>query len=171
MDITQVILIQHAEQRQGFAYLDDIDRHDAARLGPVWERLAILLEAHAAAEERYFYPRLLEIGTGGGEQESAASETKDAIKDHNEIRDAVRDAGEQDVGSDEWWDAVVEARKANSDHMAEEEREDLADFRRHADLATRHAIALDFLAFEAEHATGIRTRDRDPDAYVAGHDA
>ena len=34
--------------------------------------------------------------------------------------------------------------------MAEEEREDLLDFRHHADLQTRHDIAVQFLAYEAK---------------------
>lgn len=32
---------------------------------------------------------------------------------------------------------MIDARIVNSDHMAEEEREDLADFRQHADLQAR----------------------------------
>jgi len=57
---------------------------------------------------------------------------------------------------------VINARIANSDHMAEEEREDLADFRQHADLQTRHDIAADFVAYEAQHAGGVRTQNKDP---------
>jgi hypothetical protein len=55
--------------------------------------------------------------------------------------------------------------------MAEEERQDLADFRRHADLEARHAIAVDFLRYEAEHAQGITREDHDPRAWVAEHRA
>ncbi len=89
MDITELILFQHHEQRRMFALLDDIDRGDTDKLAAVWAQLAILLEVHAEAEEKYFYPRLLTIGTGAGGEDSAGSETKDAIKDHNDIRDAV----------------------------------------------------------------------------------
>jgi hypothetical protein len=69
-------------------------------------------------------------------------------------------------GSTQWWTAVWEARKANDDHMAEEEREDLLDFRHHADLRTRHEIAVQFLTFEARHYEGVPIRDKDPEAYV-----
>ena len=168
MDITELILTQHHEQRRTFALLDEL-ADDPVGLAAVWERLTILLEVHAEAEEKFFYPRLLEVGTGGGDAESAASETEDAIKDHNEIRDAVVEAGKHEVGSDGWWKAVEAAREANDDHMAEEERQDLPDFRLHADLETRHAIALEFLRYEAQHAQGITPENHDPEAWVAEH--
>ena len=166
MDITELILHQHDEQRRAFALLDDVPRDDSATLGAIWSRLQVLLEGHAEAEERFFYPRLLKLGTGGGGADSAASETEDAIKDHNELRDAIRAVAQHEPGSDGWWENVLKAREANSDHMAEEEREDLADFRRHADLQTRHDIAVEFIRFESEHASGLDPRDKDPQEYV-----
>lgn len=166
MDITELILFQHHQQRRGFALLDEIDLADTGTLGAVWTRLAVLLEIHAEAEERYFYPRLLEVGRGAGGEDSADSETQDAIKDHNQIRDALAEANKHPVGSDDWWRAVIDARIANSDHMAEEEREDLPDFRRHADLQTRHDIAVAFVGYEARHAEGISAEDKDPKDYV-----
>ncbi|MEP6464519.1 MAG: hemerythrin domain-containing protein [Frankiaceae bacterium] len=169
MDITELILNQHHEQRRTFALLDDIDRGDADRLTSVWARLEVLLEVHAAAEEEFFYPRLLRIGKGGGSASDAPDEVSDAVKDHNEIRDAIREVARHEVGSDTWWGAVAAAREANSDHMAEEEREDLPDFRRNADLQTRHEIALEFLDYESRHAAGIAPRDKDPQVYVDSH--
>jgi hypothetical protein len=167
MDITTVILDQHHEQRRMFAYLDEIPRDDVETLGAVWKRLEILLETHAEAEERYFYPRLIREGTGEADADDVRDEVVDAIKDHNEIRDAVRAVAEHEVGSDEWWRSVIEARIANSDHMAEEERQDLADFRRHASLDERHEIAVKFLRYESlKAATGITPEDKDPEAYV-----
>ena len=50
--------------------------------------------------------------------------------------------------------------------MAEEEREDLLDFRHHADLETRHYIAVQFLSYEARHYAGIPIRDKDPQQYI-----
>lgn len=166
MDITEIILTQHAEQRRLFSLLDELDPADPEQLGPVWDRLAILLEVHAKAEEKYFYPALLQVGHGEGGEPSAAAETEDAIKDHNEIRDGVRAAARYPVGSDEWWNAVTKTREANSDHMAEEEREDLADFRRHADLKTRHDIGVAFVTYEAGHPAGVPAKNQDPEAWV-----
>ena len=167
MDITELILQDHHEQRRMFAILDEIDRSDHQKLAAVWERLAILLEVHADAEEALFYPRLLDVGHGAGGEKSASSETEDAVHDHNEIRDAVRQVAKHEPGSDPWWEAVVAARKANSNHMAEEERGALADFRHNAALQARHDLAVEFAAFEAGHASGVRSEDKDPKAYIA----
>ena len=165
MDITDVILDQHHEQRQMFAVLDELPRDDVQALAAVWGRLAVMLEVHAEAEERFFYPRLLQLGKGNPDGE-VDEEVEDAVKDHNDIRDAVRATQDHEVGTDGWWTAVWEARKANDEHMAEEEREDLLDFRHHADLQTRHDIAVQFLAFEAQHPDGVPIRDKDPEDYV-----
>jgi hypothetical protein len=165
MDITEVILHQHGEQRRMFAQLDEMPRHDTEALGALWSRLAVLLEVHAQAEEKYFYPQLLKLGKGNPEGD-VDDEVEDAVKDHNEIRDAVEAADGPAVGTDEWWTAVWNARKANDDHMAEEEREDLLDFRHSADLQTRHDIAVRFLTFEARHFAGIPVRDKDPQEYI-----
>lgn len=170
VDITEEILFQHHEQRRMFALLDEIDPGDSTKLAAVWRRLAVLLEVHAAAEERYFYPRLLDLGRGApGGGDPPRAETKDAIKDHNEIRDAVAEADRHAPGSEDWWRGVRAARQANSDHMAEEERDDLADFRRSVDLATRHSIALDFLVYQAQNPLGVAPHNQDPEHYVAEH--
>jgi Hemerythrin HHE cation binding domain len=168
MDITEVILFQHHEQRRLFALLDEMPRDDTERLGALWSRLEVFLEVHAEAEERFFYPRLLALGKGSPESD-VDDEVEDAIKDHNEIRDAIRHVRASETGSKEWWSAVWAARKANDDHMAEEEREDLLDFRHHADLATRHEIAVDFVAFEAQHSQGVPIELKDPREYIEAY--
>jgi len=173
VDITQLILDDHHEQRRLFAMLEEIDRADIAGLRAVWKRLAAFLETHALAEERHFYPALLEIGKGAlpraGSADSAEDETLDAIKDHNEIRDAIAEVAKHGVGSDPWYEAVAAANKANGDHMAEEEREGLTDFRLHATLERRHELAVAFAAFEADHVTGVTPVDEDPQEYVEEH--
>lgn len=166
MDITEIILRQHDDQRRAFALLDEVPRDDAVALSAIWSRLEVLLEVHADAEEHFFYPRLLELGKGVGDADGPEEEVKDAIRDHNDIREGIRKAYAAEVGSDDWWTAVRECREANSDHMAEEEREDLADFRRSADLQTRHDIAVAFLTYESEHAQGVPVNDKDPEDYV-----
>ncbi len=58
------------------------------------------------------------------------------------------------------------ANLANSDHMGEEEREGLTDFRRYASLQLRHDLAVAFAAYEARHYQGVEPVDKDPAAYV-----
>jgi hemerythrin superfamily protein len=170
MDITQLILDEHAEQRKLFSQIEQIDRSDKAALGAIWARLKDLLDSHAEAEERFFYPRLMEIGTGGGDAPSKEEETEDAIEDHNEIRDTGEKVDTHPIGSDDWFEAVNACNKANSDHMAEEERQGLTDFRRHASLEERHALAVRFAQFEAEHRMGVKVVDKDPKQWVKDHE-
>lgn len=167
MDVTQLILSDHAEFRRLFAIIDDIDAGDRDKLAAVWDRLATFLEVHAETEERIFYPQLLRVD--GGQKKRIDAEVKDAIKDHNEIRDAVAAVRGHEPGSDDWFAAVAKARKANSDHMAEEEREDLADFRRDAPLQVRHDLGVAFAAFEAGHRSGVKPVDKNPKQYVESH--
>jgi hypothetical protein len=169
VDITQLILDDHHEQRRLFAMLQEFEPEDAEGLRSVWKRLAALLDLHAAAEERLFYPALLKLGRGSGGDETPEAETEDAIHDHNDIRDAVAAVAAHAAGSKEWFDAVAEADKANGDHMAEEEREGLKDFRMHASLQTRHELAVAFAAFEAAHVSGVDAKDQDPQAYIDQH--
>lgn len=169
MDITQLILDEHAQQRQLFALIEQVDRNDTESLAALWKRLQALLDAHAEAEERYFYPRLMKIGKGANDADSAADETEDAIEDHNDIRDTGKAVDDHPVSSDAWFDAIGKCNKANGDHMAEEERQGLTDFRRHASLEERHELGVKFAAFEARHLTGIKPVDKDPEQYVKDH--
>jgi Hemerythrin HHE cation binding domain len=169
MDITQLILDDHQEQRRLFAMIEQIDIGDTRSLTALWKRLATFLEVHAETEERIFYPALLKVGRRAGEAEAVEDETLDAIKDHNEIRDAVAAVADQQVGSALWFDAVAAANKANSEHMGEEEREGLTDFRRQASLQLRHDLAVAFATYEVAHVTGVVPVDKDPETWVNTH--
>lgn len=166
MDITDLIIDEHAQQRKLFAQIEEVDRGDTAALRSLWRRLHALLDAHAEAEERFFYPRLMQVGTGANDAESASGETEDAIKDHNEIRDTAAAVDKEEAGSDAWFQALGRCNKANSDHMAEEERQGLTDFRRHAELEERHLLGVQFAAFEADHLLGVEPVDKDPQQWV-----
>ena len=165
VDITEVILADHEEQRRIFARMDDVDRSDATTLGALWTRLSAMLEVHAKAEELFFYPRLIQLGAALHD-DSEVAETEDAIGDHNDIRDGISEALKHPVGSDGWWSGVMAAREANDEHMGEEEHEGLADFRRHVSLEERHTIAVSFVAWQAEHVDGVPLVDEDPKEYV-----
>jgi Hemerythrin HHE cation binding domain len=166
VDITQLILDDHHEQRRLFAVLEQIDPADTGTLSAVWARLAAFLEVHAAAEEAIFYPELLRVGRRANRLGATEEETLDAIGDHNEIRDSIAEVAKHAVGSDEWLAAVAAVNQANGDHMAEEEREGLTDFRREATVQRRHDLAVAFAGYEARHVTGVQPVDRDPQAYV-----
>ncbi|MFN2644115.1 MAG: hemerythrin domain-containing protein [Burkholderiales bacterium] len=164
-----MILDDHHEQRRLFAILDEIDPADTRALGAIWQRLSAFLEIHAEAEEQLFYPELLRVGKGAGGKADAEDETEHAIRDDNQIRDAVAAVARHALGSRGWRAPVGAAKKANGDHMAEEEREGLTDFRRNAALQARHDLAVAFATFEAAHFAGVRAVDKDPNAYVEKH--
>jgi hypothetical protein len=166
VDITQLILDDHHEQRRLFAILEQIDAADTATLSAVWERLAAFLEVHAAAEEEVFYPELLRAGQRAGRIGTSEEETLDAISDHNDIRDTIAAVAGHAAGTPGWFDAIAAVNVANGDHMAEEEREGLTDFRREVSLQARHDLAVAFAAFEARHYAGVRPVDKDPEEYV-----
>lgn len=166
MDITELILDDHHEQRRLFAILEQIDRAETGVLSAIWDRLAAFLELHAQAEEEIFYPALLQAGITARRAGGVEDETLDAIHDHNQIRDAIAEVARHQVGTDGWYAAVAAATSANSDHMAEEEREGLTDFRRLAGLARRHQLAVAFAAYEARNYAGVQPVDKDPVSYV-----
>src|ERR1700728_934684 len=164
-DITMLILADHEWFREQFAKLDDLQARTPVNRGAlerVWRPLADKLDVHAYIEEKIFYPQLLLRGTDDPE-----GETLDAIGDHNDIRDGVRDANAAELASDEWWAAVGRARVANDDHMGEEEREGLSDFRRHAPIGLREALGRQYREFMAHHPTtkGLPVVDREPESY------
>lgn len=163
-DITQVILDEHAWFRRAFAELDEVT--DPAQLAVLWEQLDGRLEAHAEAEEAIFYPLLLAEG------EDATEETDDAIGDHDSIREAAHQARGETAGADAWWRAVDDARVENSEHMGEEERGALADFRRSVDADRRHELGREFVVFLAGRTRLDVPRNYagpDPDDYIEEH--
>ena len=165
-DITMLILADHTWFREQFAQLDYLqaaDPVDLDALQRVWRPLADKLDVHAYIEEQIFYPQLLKRGVADPEEA-----TLDAIGDHNDIRDGVTAADAEPVGSQAWWAAVGEARKANDEHMGEEEREGLSDFRRNASAELSEALGDEYREFMAAHPTtkGLDIVDRDPTAYV-----
>jgi hypothetical protein len=166
MDITQLILDDHAEQRKLFAIIEEIGANNRQALKPVWQRLKALLDTHAEAEERYFYPDVLKVGVGANDGESADAETKHAIKDHNEIRDTAAEVDKHDIGSSDWFAALGKCNEANSKHMGEEERQGMTDIRAQASLERRHDLAVTFAAFESAHLLGVEPVDKDPSEYV-----
>lgn len=159
--ITDVIRSDHDWFRARFAAVEQA-RGDAGALTSLWKELSDRLEVHAVAEETLFYPRLLKDDPG------SVDDTEDAIRDHNDIRDGIRDAGEHEVGDDSWWKAVDATNKANTEHMEEEEEGPLREFDTAASAAEQRELAEAFVAFEKEHAgvRGINIEDKDPDRYV-----
>ena len=156
-EVTALVLSEHEAFRRAFADLEQADD-----VGAAWEQLADRLEVHAVAEEELFYPELAEA------VEDGPDEAVTAVREHNEIRHAVR-AVTGTPGADDWWDAVRHAQEVNAAHMAEEEREFIPDFRDGVDDERREELGMRWLQFHDDHdrARGLDGADADPEA-VAG---
>ena len=162
-DITALILSEHDAFRRAFTELEGVTDVEALRSG--WQDLADQLEVHAAGEEQVFYPELLQ------DVDDSEDDTEHAVKDHNEIRDAVRSVADHEVGSDSWWEAFRSAREATVEHLEEEENDVLPPFKDEVDEAKRTELGMAWLAFHEKHeqARGLSGDDVDPEAYVAEH--
>jgi hypothetical protein len=160
-DVVRLILSDHESFRARFAELAAL-RAEPQAAAALWTGLAADLERHASAEEAHFYPALLK------DVDDSEDETKDAIGDHDEIRQGVRRAAAAEPGSAEWWAGIQDARQANDEHLAEEERDDLPDFLRAASVEERQELGARFLAFKDQHpwAAGLDYSDKDPDEFV-----
>ena len=156
-EITALVMSEHEAFRRAFADLEQAEDQGAA-----WEALANRLEVHAVAEERLFYPVLAD------EADDGVDDGKTAVREHNDIRHAVRDVAGHEVGSTSWWDAVATAQQVNGDHMAEEEREFIPTFKESVDADRRDELGMEWLKLHDEHddAQGLSGEDADPQAVV-----
>jgi hypothetical protein len=160
-DIDVLILSEHEAFRRSFTEIEALE--DPAQVRERWQELTDQLEVHASGEEEVFYPLLLQ------EVDGSEGETKHAVHDHNEIREAVRAVDEHEPASDGWWEAFRSAREVTADHLGEEERDMLGPFRDSVDAETRNELGMRWLQFHEEHdrAKGLSGDDKDPDQYVA----
>lgn len=156
-EITALVMSEHDAFRRAFADLEEAEDPSSA-----WRELAARLEVHAVAEERLFYPVLAD------EADSGAEDGKAAVREHNDIRHAVADVAEQRFGSDPWWEAVRRAQQVNGDHMAEEEREFIPEFKISVDAERRDALGMEWLRLHDKHenAQGLSGEDADPQTIV-----
>jgi nitrite reductase/ring-hydroxylating ferredoxin subunit len=160
MDIIVLVEQEHEVIRQQFRALDALT--DGQDLTEAWATLVDLLEVHASGEESMLYPKLARAADEG------ADEAEHAVRDHNDIRDSVRDVDEHAAGSEEWWRAVRRARDVNEEHLQEEERDALPLFRESTDRTRREALGEEWVAFheQHQHAQGLSGDDVDPRAVV-----
>ncbi|WP_375484757.1 hemerythrin domain-containing protein [uncultured Jatrophihabitans sp.] len=156
-EITSLVMTEHDSFRRAFADLGEADDLEKA-----WGELADRLEVHAVAEERLFYPVLAD------EADDGVADGKAAVREHNDIRQAVRAVADHEPGADSWWAAVGQAQQVNGDHMAEEEREFIPEFKEAVDSERRDELGLEWLKLhdEHEHAAGLTGDDADPQTVV-----
>jgi hypothetical protein len=145
-DIVELIRADHARIRQLFAKLGDVPQRPGGlspgqEPGEVWASLADMLELHADVAEEICYLSLFE-----GPAQSVR-DIGEAVAEHADIREAVRETRLHPPGSHVWWLAVQAAREAAFGHIERIESGALSRFERRAPPAAREALGLQWVAF------------------------
>lgn len=96
------------------------------------------LERHASAEEKVLYPRVRKEVPDGRE------ESTDAIEEHDQIREALKEVEEHDAGTALFTLAVTQLVATTKHHVGVEEAELLPDFRKNSDAAEREELGRRF---------------------------
>lgn len=123
-DIIDLIMADHRRIRRLREVLDDAARWSGDSewmLAHAWQRLAGLLEAHIRAEEEICYLPMF------GCQPHATERRREAIADHDDIREAISETSLHRPGSVLWWRAVRAVLATTADHIDREERGPLAE--------------------------------------------
>jgi len=96
------------------------------------------LERHASAEEKVLYPRVRKEVPDGRE------ESKDAIEEHDQIREALKEVADHDAGTTVFWLAVDQLVATTKHHVGVEETGLLPDFRKNSDADERAELGRRF---------------------------
>jgi hemerythrin superfamily protein len=96
------------------------------------------LERHASAEEKVLYPRVRKDVPEGGE------EVKDAVEEHDQIRESLKEVEEHESGTELFTLAVAQLIATTKHHVGVEEGELLPDFRASSDAREREELGRRF---------------------------
>jgi hypothetical protein len=152
----RILLIQRALRDAGRP------RASAWALATVWDRLADMIDVHAAAEEEICYLPMVAASSWSREQ------MQDAVAELGEIRDAAAEARLLPVASRSWWRAVTTAVSACAEHFDHQEQGVLADFRSRADRTLRQQIGGQWSAFVTARIADLITDDQVGDQACQG---
>lgn len=155
-DITELVLAGYQRVLLLWQALLDARRSggdwgSARAVATVWDRLADMLDLHAAAQEEICYPFMFETSP------QAVAQMEDAAADLDRIREAVAEARLHRVGSRSWWRAVEAALSARVAYFDHREEGILVDFCSRADSSARQRLGGEWSVFIA-----ARIRDLDP---------
>ncbi len=115
MTIFEAIRDDHETQRTLIDILVETTGDSEGR-NEIFDKLERELEAHAGAEERYFYVPLMEADLT---QDAA----RHSVAEHKELDDYVEKLREYDKSSSQWLQTARELRERLLHHLEEEEKE------------------------------------------------
>jgi hemerythrin-like domain-containing protein len=115
MNIFEALRSDHETQR------DLIDRlvkteGDSDERRELFDRLKTELEAHAGAEERYFYVPLME-------HDLTQDKARHSVSEHKELDDFVEQLEDYDMSGSQWLQTAKELAHRLTHHLDEEEHE------------------------------------------------
>ncbi len=147
-DVIELIMADHRRIRRFREVLDDAVRGGPASgsgwmLAHVWQRATDLLGSHTRAEEEICYLTMFGPGSRLGEWR------REAVADHDDIREAIEEALLQPVGSALWWNAARAALAASADHLKCEERDMLVSWLPRLTMRRRLELGHQWLGFVA----------------------
>jgi hypothetical protein len=147
-DVIDLIMADHRRMRRLCEALQHMaSRHSDASQNlmsaHVWQRLADLLEVHTSAEEEICYLPMFACSPAGTDGR------REAVDDHDDIREAIREASMQCAGSAVWWRAVWAALVVNAEHLDREERDLLPHCLTGLPVSKRRELGRQWSAFVA----------------------
>jgi hemerythrin superfamily protein len=143
-DIIELVLQDHHEVEQLFDKLQSAKGPDTQ--AKLFAQVKAELERHAAAEEKVLYPRVRKDVPDGRE------ETKDAIEEHDQIRESLKEVQEHDAGTELFTLAVAQLVATTKHHVGVEEAELLPDFRKNSEVSEREELGARFEEAKAKAA-------------------
>jgi len=115
MDIFEEIREDHEKQRTLIDFLVKTEGDSEGR-NEIWSKLKEELEAHAKAEERYFYNPLMEHDLT---QEMA----RHSIAEHHELDELIETLENTDMTAPKWLQTAKKLQEMLIHHLDEEEQE------------------------------------------------
>jgi hemerythrin superfamily protein len=115
MNIFEELRADHDTQRDLVARLIETTG-DSDERAELFEQLSKALEAHAAAEERYFYVPLME-------DDLTQDKARHSVAEHKELDDFVEQLEEYDRTAPAWLETARDLEHRLTHHLDEEEQE------------------------------------------------
>jgi hemerythrin superfamily protein len=135
-DIIDLVLQDHHAVEELFGRLQAATGADAQ--AELFEQVKKDLERHAWAEEKVLYPRVRKDAPEG------KGEVKDALEEHDQIRQALKEVEEHEAGTELFTQAVAQLIATTKHHVGVEEAELLPDFRNNSEASERESLGRAF---------------------------
>lgn len=115
MNIFEALRADHEIQRDLADRLLETEG-DSEERRELFDRLKVELEAHAGAEERYFYVPLME-------HDLTQDKARHSVSEHKELDDFVEQLEEYDMSGSQWLQTAKDLVHRLTHHLDEEEHE------------------------------------------------